>query len=182
MAVNWWRKWQERRADARAVREVVNLNRQWGWSARVTGNDRYLASLQAAAERAAARSHGGRKADAQMAAEHLARQRAADQTHRRQEAQLHAHYEQAAREREAARRPILKIGTVRDEPARTFVEGWAFGSRPSEPEGENRLPDGRLDTRDLGWSVSELRQIAREAREHQAAQAAYLGLEPEAGD
>jgi hypothetical protein len=179
--MNWWGTWQERRADARAVQEVVSLNRQWGWSARVTGNDRHLAGLQAAAERAAARSHGGQKADAQLAAEHLARQRAADQTHQRQEAQLQAHREQAAREREAARRPILKVGTVRDEPGRVVFDGWEFGHRPGEPEGERRLPDGPLNTQELGWSGPELRQIAREAHEHQAAQAADPGREPEAG-
>jgi len=51
-----------------------------GWSARVTGNDRYLAGLQAAAERVAALGHSGRKAEAQQAAQNLARQRTADQT------------------------------------------------------------------------------------------------------
>src|SRR5262249_52163620 len=151
------------------------------WSARVTGNDRHLADLQAAAERAAARTHGGRKADARVAAERLARERAADQERQRQDAQRQAHYEQAAREREAVRRPILKTGTARDEPTRTVFDGWVFGTRPGEPESERRLPDGPLDTRELGWSGPELRQIAREAREHQAAQAADPGREPEAG-
>lgn len=170
--MNWWHNWQNRRTDRRAVRQVVSLHREWGGSARVSGDDRHLAELQAAAERAASRSRWGRKADAQVAAAHLARQRAADQTHRQRTAQLQAQRERAAREREAARRPIFKIGTVRDEPSYTVVEGWVFGCRPGEPEGP-------VDVRDFGWSVSELRQIAREAREYQAAQ--DPGPEAEAG-
>lgn len=117
--------------------------------------------------------------DALLAAEHLARQRACQQALRQQTAELHVKCEQAAREREAARRPIFKIGTVRDEPGRTVVEGWAFGRRPWEPEGQTPIPDGLLNTADLGWSVDELRQIARESREHQAAQ--DPGPEAEAG-
>lgn len=179
--MNLRRNWQNRRADWRAVREVVARNHEYGWSAQVLGEDRDLAGLQAAAERVAARSRWGRKADAQLAAEHLARQRAVQQELRRQTAELHARREQAVRDREAARRPIFKVGAVRGEPGRTVVEGWAFGRHPGDPEGETQIPDGPLDTRDLGWSVAELRQISREAREHQALQAADPGLEAEPG-
>jgi hypothetical protein len=181
VTVNWWRRWQEHRADAQAVGEVIDLNRQWGWSARVTGNDRYLAGGRPPLSASPHSATAGRKAEAQLAAQNLARQRTADQTRQRHDAQRQAHYERAARDREAARCPIPRVGIVRDEPGRAAFDGWVFGCRPGEPEGERRLPDGPLDTRELGWSGPELRQIARDAREHQAAQAADPGLEPEAG-